>query len=172
MRTVVFFLIASFALASLAFADEQRKTDRKGDLKGVADESRGFDLKSASVVHVGRDTFRHRVTSWNAGGISTVALEIASEVGSRPSHFVRKPRGKKAGIYMYTRRGAKRVAGARFKKHSRKSFSFTIDMEFAGLPPKYGWRWVIPNPDAFGQYVDRLPNRGLVTHDISAGHDD
>ena len=171
MRTLILCLIASLAVAALAFADEQRKTDKRGDLKGVSGDAKGFDFRSASVAHAGPDTYRHRVTSWNADakGMPSVVLEIGTG-GSRPSHFVQKPRGKKAGVYMYTRRGAKRVAGAKFKRHSSKSFSLTFNIGFAGLPEEYRWRWVIPNPDTF-KPIDKLPNRGMVTHDVSTGHD-
>ena len=94
-------------------------------------------------------------------------LEIGTGGDGRPAYFVARFEGK-AGVYAFTRTGSKRIAPARFRRHSRRSYSFTFSVEPMGLPPKYRWRWVVVDPDNPG---DRLPNRGFVTHDISTGHD-
>lgn len=165
MRHVVLLVIAFTALISIAFADETTKADRKGDARGGP-----FDLKSASVVHAGPDRVRHRVTGWSAGGVGPLRLDIATGGGDRPGYFVAKFEGK-AGLYAFTRRGSKRIGPARFRKHSKRSYSFTFSVEPMGLPSRYRWRWVVVTPENFGG-LDKLPNRGLVRHDLSSGHRD
>ena len=164
VRTLLLFATALGVMAAIAIADQTTKTDPKGDANGGP-----FDLKSASVAHAGRDTFRHRVTGWRAGSVGPLRLDIGTGGGGRPGYFVAKFEGK-AGIYAFTRRGSKRVGPAKFKRHSNRSYSFTFNVKYMGLPPRYRWRWVVVTPEQFNG-ADRLPNRGLVTHDVSTGHD-
>lgn len=171
MRSILCGCAALLALTAVAMADSTTKTDPKGDLQGVPGGRGGFDFKSASVEHAGRDIYKHRVTSWfsDPEGFPSVRLEIATGGGSRPGYMVAKFEGK-AGVYAYTRKGVKRVGPARFKKHSNKSFSFKFSIEPMGLPEVYRWRWVIQSPDVPG-FIDKLPNKGLVKHDVATGHD-
>lgn len=165
MRASLFLFTAVLTVtASLATADETQKSDRRGDHQGGP-----FDFRSASVAHPGRDVVRHRVTGWKAGGVRPLRLELGDANGGRPGFFVAKFE-RKAGVYMYTRRGQRRVGPARLRKHTRKSYSFTFSMELLGLPERYGWRWVVVTPDNPGG-ADKLPNRGFVTHSLATGHD-
>lgn len=150
--------------AGLALADETTKTDRRGDARGGP-----FDLKSASVTHTGRDSVRHRVSGWRAGGVKPLQLELVTGGGNRPGYFVAKLDGR-AGVYAYTRRGPRRIGPARHRRHTRRSHSFTFNLEHLGLPGRYGWRWVVVTPDS-PMGLDRLPNRGFVTHSVATGHD-
>ncbi|HYH59945.1 MAG TPA: hypothetical protein VD790_12110 [Thermoleophilaceae bacterium] len=151
------------ATASLAMADRTQKSDARGDHNGGP-----FDLRSATVGHAGRDVVKHRVRGWKAGGVKSLRLEIGGTSG-RPSFFVAKL-GRKAGMYQYTEEGPKRRGPAKLTKHSKKSYSFKFDMEIFGHPTRYGWRWIVVTPDK-PNGADKLPNSGVVTHNLATGRD-
>ena len=170
MRLLIACLIAIAAATGLALADTTTKTDPKDDVRG-APAGEGFDFRSASAAHAGRDTFTHRVTSWYADmrGYMFVRLELGTDARSGPDYYVAKRPGQKPGVYNF--RSDKRVAGAKLTLHSKRSFSFTFNTGFADYPPVYRWRWRIPDFRDQSKSIDRLPNSGMVVHRVATGHD-
>lgn len=151
-------------MTSLAFADTTTKGDKKGD------SQRGeYDLKSATVAHVDRDTVRHTVTTYNTSKQGrSLRLDLGTGPG-RPCCYVGRFDGK-AGIYQYGRRGPKRIGPAKFKQHAPKKFSYTFDLKPFNYPEKYRWQWAVQVMGEF-EPADTLPNRGMVTHNLATGHD-
>jgi hypothetical protein len=167
-RTAVGIGLTSVVLVlaiGLANADEIEKSDPEGDTKGTPIQS-SFDFRKERVKHAGNGhgTFNiitHTVVSWTRAGYKSVVLEIKS--GEDPFFaYVRKKPHKKAAVYNYYT--DQKIADAKYKKLSARSFSFTFDTEFMGHPDRYGWRWRVLAKD--DKTYDKLPNSGLMWHNL------
>ena len=159
--------IAAMTLTPVASADTQTRSDPRGDTKGkpVGD---AFDFRSAAVKHLDRrGTMRHRVVSWGRSGPRGVRLELDTDDRAGADYYVSKAPGKPAVVRnVYTNDRAR----ARFKRHSRRSFSFAFNLGFAGNPAMYKWRWVTAAEG--DQEFDAVPDSGFVRHRVIYGDPD
>ena len=109
----------------------------------------------------------HTVVAWKRAGYKSVVLDLKTGEDDFYATVLKRPR-KKAAIYNYY--SGEYIGPAQYKKISDRSFSFTFSMEEFGLPHQYAWRWrtiargsTEPRPKSY----DKIPNRGIVWHDLS-----
>lgn len=170
---IVAVAVLALSFAGFALADTTQKSDRKGDTKGEPMQS-SFDFKSAKVEHAGTghgagDVMIHTVTAWKRAGYKSVVLDLKTGEDEFYATVQKKPR-QKAAIYNYY--SGEKIGTAKYTKISGRSFSFTFSMEEFGLPGRYAWRWrtIAKGSTDFEQKsYDKVPNKGIIWHDLSHG---
>ena len=146
-------LLSALAIsASLVVADTQKKSDPEGDTRGSM-PGKPFDIKSAQVTHT-RGKVAHRIESWGPASASAAYLNIYANGETYTANY---QNGK---ALIFTPAGRK-VGEARFKRHSKTSFSLILGMGFAQNPARYKWDWVVYGETST---FDKVPNKGRVTH--------
>src|SRR5687767_3317440 len=90
------FAIASaglLATAAVALANTRTYGDPRGDVP-AATAVPGFDIRSATTGHGGRDVMTHRITSWYADTASFERVRLELDTGGLPTpdYYVKKTR--------------------------------------------------------------------------------